>query len=234
MAITIQSILQQHLDDYFARHAWHSHVRRAAERMRDCRTAALGGHVERCPNGHVQKVHYNSCHHRSCPQCNGLPRERWLDGWKGRLLQTDHRHVVFTVSDELNLFWQYNRVVFSQLFFSSVRETLSELLEDKKYLGGRPGMLASLHTWGQMLQTHLHVHVLVTGGGLGPDGGVSGDGVAAGWPTSAGGVSSWAHARPGAKHRSTAATAEPPITVCAPSTSIDLAGGRVSCPGGAL
>jgi hypothetical protein len=68
------------------------------------------------------------------------------------------------------MFWQYNRVLFSRLFFSSVRDTLSELLEDKKYLGGAAGMLASLHTWGQMLQTHLHVHVLVTAGGLGADG----------------------------------------------------------------
>jgi hypothetical protein len=73
---------------------------------------------------------------------------------------------VFTAPDKLNVFWQYNRALFSQLFFSSVRETLSELLEDMKYQGGTPGMLAALHTWGQLLQTHLHVHVLVTAGGL--------------------------------------------------------------------
>jgi len=170
MAVTIQSILQQHFDDYFRRHRWPSHVRRAAQQMRDCRTAAMGGHVERCPQGHVQKVHYNSCHHRSCPACNALPGERWLRGWKARLLQTGHHHLVLTVPDKLNDFWRYNRALFARLLFSAVRESLLELLADKKYLGGRPGMLAALHTWGQMLPIHLHVHVLVTAGGLGPKG----------------------------------------------------------------
>ena len=166
MAVTIQSILQQHAGDYFARHRWPKRVLQAAQRMRDCRTAALGGHVQRCPNGHVYRVHYNSCRHRSCPACGSLPGERWLAGWKERLLQTDHRHVVFALPDKLDVFWEYNRAVFSGLFFSSVRETLLELLGDKKYQGATPGMLAALHTWGQLLQTHLHLHVLVTAGGL--------------------------------------------------------------------
>lgn len=170
MAVTIQSILQQHFDDYFRRHRWPSHVRRAVQRMRDCRTAAMGGHVERCPNGHVQKVHYNSCHHRSCPACNALPGERWLRGWKARLLQTGHHHLVLTVPHKLNDFWRYNRALFARLLFSAVRESLLELLADKKYLGGRPGMLAALHTWGQLLPIHLHLHVLVTAGGLGRKG----------------------------------------------------------------
>ena len=126
MAVTIQSILQQHFHDYFGRHRWPKRVLQAAQRMRDCRTAAMGGHVQRCPNGHVYRVHYNSCRHRSCPACGSLPGERWLAGWKERLLQTDHRHLVFTLPDKLDVFWQYNRAVFSDLFFSSVRETLLE------------------------------------------------------------------------------------------------------------
>ena len=165
MALTIQSILQQHAASYFARHRWPLHVHRAAQAMQDCRTAALGGHVERCPNGHVQRVFYNSCRHRSCPACNALPRERWLAGWKRRLLPTDHRHLVFTVPADLNVIWRYNRTVFARILFSAVHDTLLKLLGDKKYLGARPGILASLHTWGQQLQIHLHVHVLVTAGG---------------------------------------------------------------------
>jgi hypothetical protein len=166
MAISVQSILRQHAASYFAHHRWPLHVHRAAQAMQDCRTAALGGHVERCPNGHVQKVHYNSCHHRSCPACNALPSERWLSRCKARLLSTDHRHLVFTVAQELNVFWRYNRVVFSRILFSAVHDTLLVLLEDKKYQGATPGILAALHTWGQLLQIHLHVHVLVTAGGL--------------------------------------------------------------------
>jgi hypothetical protein len=166
MALTIQSILQQHAGSYFARHRWPLHVHRAAQAMQDCRTAALGGHVERCPHGHVVRVHYNSCHHRSCPACNSLPSERWLARRKAQLLPSDHRHVVFTVPQELNVFWRYNRAVFSGILFSAVHDTLLELLEDKKYQGATPGILAALHTWGQLLQIHLHVHVLVTAGGL--------------------------------------------------------------------
>jgi len=170
MATTVQSIWQRHFKGFFARHRWPVHVHRAAQAMRDCRTATMGGHVERCPNGHVHKVHYNSCHHRCCPACNGLPSERWLAGWKARLLRTDHRHLVFTVPSELDVIWQFNRDVFAGLFFSSVHDTLLELLGDEKYLGATPGILGALHTWGQLLQIHLHVHVLVTAGGLSPKG----------------------------------------------------------------
>ena len=95
-----------------------------------------------------------------------MPGARWLAGWKERLLETDHRHVVFTAPDKLNVCWQYNRALFSRLFFSSVRETLLELLGDEKYQGATPGILAALHTWGQLQQIHLHIHVLVTAGGL--------------------------------------------------------------------
>ena len=166
MAVTLQSIVQRHFDRYFARHRWPKHVLQAAQRIRDCRTPAMGGHIQRCPNGHIHRVHYNSCRHRSCPACNGLPGERWLAGWKERLLQTDHRHLICTLPSQLGLFWQYNRAVFPDLLFSSIRQTLLELLADPKYLGATPGMLAALHTWGQLLQTHVHVHVLVTAGGL--------------------------------------------------------------------
>jgi hypothetical protein len=171
MTITVQSILQQHWEDYCSRHVLPLHVLRAVQAMRDCRTAALGGHVQRCPQGHFEKVHYNSCHHRSCPACNGLPSERWLAVWKGRLLETGHHHLVFTVPSELQVYWRYNRALFARLLFSAVHDTLLELLADKKYLGAVPGILAALHTWGQLLQIHPHVHVLVTSGGLPASGG---------------------------------------------------------------
>jgi hypothetical protein len=82
-------------------------MHRAARRMLACRTAALGGHVLRCPQGHVERVFYNSCRHRSCPQCALLPRERWLERWKAWLLDCAHYHVIFTTPHELLPLWRY-------------------------------------------------------------------------------------------------------------------------------
>jgi len=107
--------------------------------------------------------------HRCCPQCAWLPRERWLRGWKERLLPVPHHHIVFTVSHLLNEIWRFNKKQFSKVLFRSVSETLLELLADPKYLGARPGLLAALHTWNQQLLPHIHMHVLVTAGGLTQD-----------------------------------------------------------------
>lgn len=138
----------------------------AACQLRDCRTAAMGHHVDRCPQGHYEKVRYNSCRQRSCPQCSGLSRERWLAGWKKRLLPCPHHHIVFTTPEELVPLWRYNKEVFASTLFAAASETLTQLLDDPKYLGARPGLLTALHTWSQKLLGHVHLHVLVTAGGL--------------------------------------------------------------------
>src|SRR5207237_3008495 len=135
-----------------------------------CRTAALGGHIQACPDGHVLRVWYNSCRHRSCPQCTYLQTERWLALQQARLLACDHYHVIFTLPHELNPFWLANVRVMSALLFQTVRETLTTLLADPQYLGAQPGIIAALHTWSQTLVLHPHLHCLVTGGGLTPDG----------------------------------------------------------------
>jgi hypothetical protein len=166
MRITIQSLLQQHLNQFAAHHPLSCDMLNAALRMRDCRTAALGGHVNSCPNGHVDQIAYNSCRHRSCPQCNGLARARWLGGWKQRLLPTPHYHTIFTTPHELLPLWRYNKATFANVLFAAASETLTQLLADPKYLGARVGLLASLHTWSQTLAAHVHLHVLVTAGGL--------------------------------------------------------------------
>lgn len=166
MGVTIGDILRQHLDGFATRHWRPAYQLQAAQRMRDCRTAALGGHVIGCPEGHVQRIAYNSCRHRSCPQCAQLERERWLSGWKARLLDCPHHHVVFTVPHELLWLWRYNKRLFSSALFWAASQSLMELLADEKYLGARPGLLAALHTWGQTLCEHVHLHVLVTAAGL--------------------------------------------------------------------
>ena len=168
--VTLQTIFQDAFPAYEQSHALPAHVRTAARAIMQCRTAALGGHVQACPDGHVARVWYNSCRHRSCPQCAYLQTERWLALQQARLLACDHYHVIFTLPHELNPLWLANVPVMTTLLFQAVRDTLGTLLADPKYLGAQPGILAALHTWSQTLVLHPHLHCLVTGGGLTPAG----------------------------------------------------------------
>ncbi len=170
MAVTLQQIFQEHFDDFAARRPLADYQRKAGQRICDCRTPGMGGHLVSCPDGHVHRLKYHSCQHRSCPQCAAIERERWLAKWTERLLDTSHVHVIFTIPSELHPLWRYNKQTFAGLLFAGCTQSLSELLADDKYLGARPGMLAALHTWGQKLDMHPHLHVLVTFGGLTADG----------------------------------------------------------------
>jgi hypothetical protein len=111
-------------------------------------------------------VVYNSCHHRCCPQCSLLEREQWLERWKARLLDRPHQHCVFTVPHDLLPLWRYNKKKFAAALFAAASEALLDLLGDPQYLGAQPGLLAALHTWSQTVAVHVHLHVLVTCGGL--------------------------------------------------------------------
>lgn len=141
-------------------------VRVAADRILKCRTSQLGGHKQVCPKGHYERVWWNSCRHRFCPQCGFMAIERWLARQKARLLRCEHYHVVFTMPEELNGLWLVNRRAMTGIFFKAVHETLMDLMADPKRFGVRPGVIAALHTWGQTLIWHPHLHCLVTGGGL--------------------------------------------------------------------
>jgi hypothetical protein len=163
---TLQAILQRHFKDYAQTKRLSVAQRRAGHALSACRTARLGGHVSRCPNGHVERVWYNSCRHRSCPQCNALARERWLAKMRSRLIECAHHHVIFTIPHELNALWRLNTPVMMQALFAAVRATLGELLEDSRYLGAQAGALLALHTWSRALALHPHIHALVTDGGL--------------------------------------------------------------------
>jgi hypothetical protein len=164
--ISLQKILQQGDDAYAHDHALPRYVRRAVQAIVACRTALLGGHVQSCPEGHIERIWYNSCKHRMCPQCAWLQIERWLATQKARLLACEHYHVIFTIPRELHDLWLANVAVMTTLLFASVRDTLLELLDDEQYLGAMPGIIATLHTWSQTLLLHPHIHSLVTGGGL--------------------------------------------------------------------
>lgn len=170
MSVSIQQLFSEHFERFTSTHRLSKDMWHAANRIRACRTSALGGHVVRCPDGHQRHIAYNSCRHRFCSQCALLPREKWLANWNSRLLDCPHYHVIFTVPHELNAFWRHNKKLLGDSLFSAATGALIELLGDPKYLGAKPGLLAALHTWSQSLAAHVHLHVLVTGGGLSQDG----------------------------------------------------------------
>jgi Putative transposase/Transposase zinc-binding domain len=145
----------------------HLRVMRAIE---VCRTSVLGGHKDQCEHcGHLE-ISYNSCRNRHCPKCQTLRKEKWIEARSEDLLPIEYFHVVFTIPSELNPLVSMNQTVMYDLLFRSVSETIEELAYDPKHLGARIGVIGILHTWGQNLMDHPHIHCIVTGGGLSPDG----------------------------------------------------------------
>jgi hypothetical protein len=143
---------------------------RAMRAIEDCRTAALGGHLYRCDDCSAEKNCYNSCRNRHCPKCQGLEKQRWLEQRRDDLLPVPYFHVVFTLPSELNILALGNPKPIYDLLFHCASQTLIEVAADPKHLGVRLGVLAVLHTWGQTLVLHPHLHCIVPGGGPSVDG----------------------------------------------------------------
>lgn len=142
---------------------------RAIHAIEVCRTAELGGHVDECDNcGHIS-ISYNSCRNRHCPKCQFLRKEKWIDARSEDLLPIQYFHVVFTIPGELNPLALRNQKTVYNILFRSASETLIELGNDPKRFGAQIGFISILHTWGQNLMDHPHVHCIVTGGGLSLD-----------------------------------------------------------------
>src|SRR5271168_851593 len=135
-----------------------------------CRTSALGGHVERCEDCGEIRVAYNSCRDRHCPKCQGLARLQWLADRRMELLPVPYFHIVFTVPTPIAALALQNKALVYDILFKAAAETIRVIAADPKHLGAETGMIAILHTWGQTLTHHPHVHCIVPGGGLGPDG----------------------------------------------------------------
>ena len=162
-------IFRQHGPAYRESHRLSRNDCRVMRAIEVCRTSVLGGHKDKCDNcGHLE-ISYNSCRNRHCPKCQTLRKERWIESRSEDLLPIQYFHVVFTIPSELNQLVSMNRKVMYDLLFRSVSETLTELANDQKHLGARIGAIGILHTWGQNLMDHPHVHCIVTGGGLSPD-----------------------------------------------------------------
>jgi hypothetical protein len=144
--------------------------RRVMSAIECCRTAALGGHLEQCDCcGHQRNV-YNSCSDRHCPKCQSLARAQWLEARRAELLDTEYFHVVFTVPDQIASIAYQNQKVLYGLLFRAAAETSRTIAADPQHLGAEIGFFAVLHTWGQTLTYHPHLHCVVSGGGLSPDG----------------------------------------------------------------
>jgi len=140
--------------------------------LASCRTYLLGGHIDRCTNPNCNHLHisYNSCRNRHCPKCQGHKRDEWIQARESELLNVPYYHVVFTLPAELNKVCLYEPVIIYNLLFKTAWSVLKGFAESPKFLGAKTGMVAILHTWGQNLSLHPHLHCIVPGGGISPSG----------------------------------------------------------------
>src|SRR4029077_17834067 len=143
---------------------------KAMSAIESCRTSALGGHIERCEDCAHTRVAYNSCRNRHCPKCQAAAARQWLEDREAELLPVPYYHVVFTLPASIGAIAFRNKAAVYDLLFRTAAETLTTIAVDPKHLGARIGLTAVLHTWGSALTHHPHVHVIVPGGGLSPDG----------------------------------------------------------------
>lgn len=139
---------------------------RTLNAVRRCRTAALGSHVDGCTScGHL-RISYNSCRNRHCPKCQSNEREKWMQARESELLPVPYFHVVFTLPDALNRLCMHEPAVVYNLLFTTAWGVINDFGQDHKWLGAQTGMISILHTWGQAMTLHPHLHCIVPGGGL--------------------------------------------------------------------
>lgn len=162
----VAGIFHRYGKQYIQKHKQPAYILKAIGAIQKCRTAALGSHVEKCDKCGHKRISYNSCRNRHCPKCQSLKREKWILERKKELLPVKYFHIVFTIPEELNRIALQNKQTVYNILFKAASETLLKLCKDKKHLGGEVGIIAVLHTWGQNLIEHPHLHCIVTGGGL--------------------------------------------------------------------
>src|SRR5271154_4535065 len=171
-AIEVADIPRRHGEAYLRDHAGHvgRTERRVVSAITACRTAALGGHVEACDDCGATRIAYNSCRNRHCPKCQGAARAQWLADRQAELLPVPYFHVVFTLPASIAAIAFQNKAEVYGILFKSAVEAMTALAANPRRLGAKIGGLAVLHTWGQALTHHPHVHCVVPGGGLSLDG----------------------------------------------------------------
>jgi hypothetical protein len=162
----VQDIFLKYGGTYRQKQKLPLNVLKAMSSIQNCRTSVLGGHIDVCTECGTTDISYNSCRNRHCPKCQTLAKERWIYQQKSNLLNVSYFHVVFTIPDTLNAVVFQNQKVVYDVLFKAAAETLTELAQDKKYLGATLGFTSVLHTWGQNLMHHPHLHCIIPSGGL--------------------------------------------------------------------
>lgn len=165
-SVEIADIFRLHGDAYCKANTLTPEQHKVINAIKNCRTSVLGGHVEQCEQCSATSCAYNSCRNRHCPKCETFRAVKWLEARKAELLPVPYFHVVFTLPHELNNLVQYNKRLLYKLLFQAAWETLKKLGSDSQRLDGEMGALGILHTWGQNLSQHNHVHFIVPGGAL--------------------------------------------------------------------
>ena len=171
-ALEVADIFRAHGPAWRQAHAGHLSLSqlKVMSAVEQCRTSALGGHVLRCDACGTAEVSYNSCRNRHCPKCQAKAAQRWLDARMTDLLPVEYYHVVFTLPESISALAYTNKAVIYRLLFDVAAETLMTIAADPRHLGAQIGATLVLHTWGSAMTHHPHVHGIVPGGGLSPDG----------------------------------------------------------------
>jgi len=164
--VELADIFVKHADTYIKQRGVSAQQHKAINAISRCRTSALGEHVLCCDHCGMQDISYNSCRYRHCPKCQTTKQLRWLDQRKSELLPTHYFHVVFTLPHEINHIASYNQSLIYNMLFKAAWLTTDAFGKDKNQLAGQVGMLALLHTWGQNLSQHIHLHCMIPGGAL--------------------------------------------------------------------
>lgn len=176
VGVELADIFQRHGDEYRSCHKLSYHQRRVMRDIEDCRTAALGTNLQRCDHCQALQIRFCSCGNRHCPKCQTLAKERWVTARCNELLPTNYFHLVFTLPHQMNPLTQRQPRLVYNLLFRTVADTLLEFAHNPRWLGATPAVTLVLHTWGQNLSLHIHLHCIISGGGVRID--------QAGWNTS--------------------------------------------------
>ena len=166
----VAQIIRAYGQDFVKKPSSSAHHLRTLQALAQCRTAAMGGHVDQCGSCGHKRISYNSCRNRHCPKRQGLAQERWKRAREADLLEVDYFHLVFTLPHQLNPLCMAHPKLIYHLLFQAAWQTLVSFADDPKYLGATTGMTAVLHTWGQNLSLHPHIHCILPGGGLTKEG----------------------------------------------------------------
>jgi hypothetical protein len=168
--LELADILRQYAQEYVENHGLTSARQRGIlKAIQLCRTAALGGHVEECDACGHREISYNSCRNGNCPKCQAAARAQWLEARQGELLPVEYFHLVFTIPEEFDLIALQNKKTVYGILFRAAADTLCQAAKNPKHLGAEIGFFGLLHTWGQTICHHPHVHFVIPGGGLSAD-----------------------------------------------------------------